>query len=323
MLQAIYLPGSHTWSTLFQVRAAVAPVVHNGVVQPPPELAQLSSAGEEEEEDSQTSTEEEEDNDLGGNPGAFLSVEGGRVSEADAATSDSDDTADSSERAAGAAARAGGSDSRLTCDLWQLSKQKRPSTTASSDGGRRTHLQAVRRHDHRWHLACILPSVVQRYRCGQEAAFVQLRAQLTQNLSKDRPHTSPMSPVSDGDVLKDGGGESWLSRYDDATSPPPPPQDTRPRTPTIIPIRTAATGAPAPATPASQEAQQMIPQRYSAPPQMAVFKGRSGLCRMMSSPQLGGGMRSSDSFISVRGTATPNPSPLHVFLPPLGSHHPG
>ena len=204
MLQAIYLPGSHTWSTLFQVRAAVAPVVHNGVVQPPPELAQLSSAGEEEEEDSQTSTEEEEDNDLGGNPGAFLSVEGGRVSEADAATSDSDDTADSSERAAGAAARAGGSDSRLTCDLWQLSKQKRPSTTASSDGGRRTHLQAVRRHDHRWHLACILPSVVQRYRCGQEAAFVQLRAQLTQNLSKDRPHTSPMSPVSDGDVLKDG-----------------------------------------------------------------------------------------------------------------------
>ena len=154
---------------------------------------------------------------------------------------------------------------------------------------------------------------------------MQLRAQLTQNLSKDRPHTSPMSPVSDGDVLKDGGGESWLSRYDDATSPPPPPQDTRPRTPTIIPIRTAATGAPAPAPaiPAAQEAQQMIPQRYSAPPQMAVFKGRSGLCRMMSSPQLGGGMRSSDSFISVRGTATPNPSPLHVFLPPLDSHHPG
>ena len=81
---------------------------------------------------------------------------------------------------------------------------------------------------------------------------MQLRAQLTQNLSKDRPHTSPMSPVSDGDVLKDGGGESWLSRYDDATSPPPPPQDTRPRTPTIIPIRTAATGAPAPATPAKE-----------------------------------------------------------------------
>ena len=61
----------------------------------------------------------------------------------------------------------------------------------------------------------------------------------------------------------------------------------------------------------------MIPQRYSAPPQMAVFKGRSGLCRMMSSPQLGGGMRNSDSFISVRGTATPNPSPLHAPLSAL------